>query len=105
MRDPGDIYWYDFPDPIGRHPTVIVSRETNRNSVIVALVTSKPQGPDVDILAIAGLDCERLITGWLRGDLIANIPRDDPYWGRYIGRMSEQDLLKARRCVCAAVGQ
>ncbi len=105
MRDPGDVYWYDFPQPIGPHPVVVVSRETNRNSVIAVMITSKPQGLAVDVLPLAGLDCERFVGGWARGDLVANLPRADAYWRQFIGRMTDEDLERVRTCVSAAVGK
>jgi mRNA-degrading endonuclease toxin of MazEF toxin-antitoxin module len=104
LRDPGDVYWYEFPDEIGSHPTVVVSRATNRNSVLVAMITSKPQAESDDTLPLAGLDCERFVKGFVRADLLSTIRRDDPFWRKYIGRMSEEDLKKVRICVCAAVG-
>ena len=82
---------------------VIVSRETNRDSVITAMITSSPQGAAADILPLAGLDCERFVRGWVRGDLIANLPKVDPYWGAFMGRMSNEDLAQVRKSVCAAV--
>lgn len=103
MRDPGDIFWYDFPLPIGPHPVVIVSREDNRNAVIAVMITSRPQRAAPDTLPLAGLDCERFVRGWARGDLVANLPRNDDYWRQYLGRMNEEDLRRVRKCVCAAV--
>lgn len=48
----GEVWWADFPKPVGQHPVLLLSREVSievRSSVTVAQVTSTVRGIPVEV--------------------------------------------------------
>lgn len=91
-RDRGDVYKFAFPDDIGEHPVVIVSRPTKRSTVLAAFVTSTSQPSAPDVVPVASMECASKLKGFVRCDQIYLLIADAPEWKRYLFRMSDADM-------------
>jgi mRNA-degrading endonuclease toxin of MazEF toxin-antitoxin module len=94
VRRRGEVYWYEFEAPIMSHMVVLVSRDTGRNAILAAQITSAPQPAAADVIPVAGMDCSRLVKGYVRCDRLTYILKDDRYWGNYVTSMSDADMGK-----------
>ena len=94
MKRRGEVYWYEFEAPIMSHMVVLVSRDSGRNAVLAAQITTASQPVAADVVLIAGMDCSRLVKGFVRCDRLTYIEKEDRYWGRYVTTMSEADMEK-----------
>lgn len=94
QRRRGEVYFYKFPDEFGGpHAVVIVSRDTGRDSVLAAYITSPKQPEAVDIIPIQeDFDCHPALHGFVRCDRVFYLAKDDPSWSRFVLTMSDADM-------------
>lgn len=92
-RDRGDVYRFAFPDDMGGpHPVLVVSRPTNRSTVLVAFITSTSQPVAPDVIPIEGMQCHPHLRGFVRCDQLYVLPKESPEWRNFILRLSEADM-------------
>ena len=104
-RDRGDVYRFAFPEEMGgRHPVVVVSRPTNRATVVVAFITSTQQPIAPDVIPIANMQCNSKLRGFVRCDQLYVIPVDSPDWHTFLFAMSEGDMAMIDTGLRSALG-
>ena len=104
MRRRGDVFWFNF-DYIGRHQVVVVSRNTGRDTVIVAFITDPEEEPPEapDVITVAGMSCHGHVKGFVRCDQLFNLDKDDGAWGAQVTHMIGDDMRKVEAGLRAAL--
>jgi len=103
-RDRGDVYMFGFPEEMGGpHPVVIVSRPTNRSTLIALFITKTPHDA-IDVVSVASLTSGGPLRGYIRCDQPYVLVKDSPEWLRFIVKLNDVDLATIELGMKAALG-
>lgn len=104
-RERGGVYIFQFgEDQGGPHRVVVVSRDTNRQNVLVAFITTTPQPSAPDVVPIdASWNCHPTVKGFVRCDNLILIAKNSARWAKFVLTLSDSDMAKVEAGLRAAL--
>jgi mRNA-degrading endonuclease toxin of MazEF toxin-antitoxin module len=92
-RKRGEVYRYDYGGAIKERPCVVVSLNTNSNTVMVAEITHTAFTAPY-VVPVEGMHCSGVLSGYVRCDHVTTLLETDQYWKAYITTLDADDMRK-----------